>query len=577
MRRLREIWGTWPNPVRQALVGMRHRFALAGSLLLLSTLIEVMLPLFQGQIVDLLIKSVGREPLSRVVYFFLAAIAIKAVSDGLQAYVMQSVGQDFTHGLRTEMFRRMLHFPVAYFDKVASGRLVTRVITDLRSVSELFSASICVAGLDAVVIVASAAMMLYLKPLLAIVLLLPVPFAFVLIHRYGERVAEAFRVVRTKLGVLTGFLGENFGALASLQRLAGEATQAKKFSKLVDDHQAAQMQALRVFAMAQPIINATNGITYCLLILVGGWGVLNGKWSLGILVAFLGYTKNLFQPLRDLIEKYNTILAARVAFERVFAIFREPLENDTSQGKVVPDTAAFSLEFDRVTFQYPEGNSPVLSQLSFRVNSGETVAIVGPTGGGKSTLFRLLLGFYPFSYGNIRIAGMDLGELDRERFRKKIGLVAQELFLFRGTLRDNLTLGNFDWSVPEMQEALTAVGLWNRVRDRGGLELLLEEGGGNLSLGERQLLAMARVFLSNPPLLLFDEVTSQIDARTEDEILSALEVLRRGRTCLFIAHRPRAAGLADRVIEIREGKAFELNPAKARGVFREPGKDVPAQ
>ncbi len=568
---MKRFFEKWPSPIKSALVAMKFRFGIAGALLLVSTGIEVLLPLLQGKIVDLILKSFGKESLSRVVYWFLGAIVLKGVSDGVQAYVVQSIGQDFTHNLRTEMFRRMLHFPVTYFDKIASGRLVTRIITDLRSMGELFSASICVAGLDVVVILASVVIMVWLQPVLAMVLLLPVPFAFYLIHRYGEKVAVAFRIARSRLGTITGFLGENFGALTTIQRLAGEKAQSKKFSRLVQDHQDSQMNALRVFAMAQPIINATNGLTFSLLVIFGGLGVIDKRWSLGVLVAFLGYLKNLFQPLRDLIEKYNTILAARVAFERVFSIFTEKLESDLTIGKEISKTSEFSIEFEDVTFRYPEGKGLVLNQVSFTVAAGETVAIIGPTGGGKSTIFRLLLGFYRHSYGLIRIAGVDLSELNLESLRQKIGFVAQELFLFRGTVRENLTVGSEKWSEAQMLSSLETVGLWERIKERGGLGLFLEEGGENLSLGERQLLAMARVFLSNPPLLLFDEVTSQIDAKTESMILNALEILRRGRTCLFIAHRPKAAELADKVIEIREGKAY----TKVQSSLVDKGKPLP--
>lgn len=532
---------------------MRFRFALAVFFLLISTGIEVALPLLQGRIIDSLMKSYGKQAMQDTILLFLLAIVLKGLSDGVQTYVVQVLGQNLTHQVRMDLFRRMLCFPVAYFDRVSSGRLVTRVIHDLKSLSELFSASICVAGLDTVVIVASVVAMICLQPLLAVVVLIPIPLAFYLIHRYGERVAASYRIVRSRLGLINGFLAENFGAMASIQRLAGEPNQSGKFRTLVDSHEESQMHALRAFAMAQPIINGTNGITFCLLVIVGGTGVIEGAWTLGILVAFLGYLKNLFQPLRDLIEKYNTFVSARVAFERIFSLFAEKVEF----GFVLPHTRAASralpIEFENVSFSYSEGFNQVLRDASFTVRRGETLAIVGPTGGGKSTIFRLLLGFYPPTLGRILIGGREIRDWNLGELRQSVGLVAQELFLFRGSLRENLSLGNSEWKDSEIEKAMDEVGLWSRVKNRGGLALQLEEAGANLSLGERQLLAMARVFLRNPPILLFDEVTSQIDAGTEDEIIKALNGLRHGRTCLFIAHRPRAAAIADSVIEVREG------------------------
>ncbi len=569
-------WKFWPEPLKLALFSMHRRFSVAAVLLAVSTAIEVAIPLLQGKVVDLLIKDLGKRALTEVSLWFLAAIALKGVADALQAYVVQGIGQDLTHRLRMDLFRRMLNFPVRYFDKFSSGRLVTRVIHDLKSIGELFSASICVAGLDAIIIVASLVTMFWLQAKLALLVLIPMPFAFYLIHRYGEKVAAAYRIVRAKLGAINGFLGENFSALASLQRLSGEENQNRKFTALVEDHQNAQLEGLKVFAMAQPIINGANGLTFALLIFFGGMGVIEGQWSLGVLVAFLGYIKNLFQPLRDLIEKYNTFVSARVALERVFEIFGQSLEHT---GTVEFPQGAPAIELEDVTFQYPEGKAPVLTNASLSINSGETVAFIGATGGGKSTLFRLLLGFYSPVSGTVKVAGRPLYEWDAHSLRGQIGLVAQELFLFRGTVRENMCLGSKAWDDHLLIESLKDVGLWPALLERGGLDLLLEESGGNLSLGERQLLAMARVFLRNPSILLFDEVTSQIDAQTEERILVALDRLRRGRTCLLIAHRPKAAALAQRIFEVKNGKVFSSSVrafvATGENVARSPDFPTP--
>lgn len=532
-------------------------FALGMILILLSTGTEMILPILVGKSVDAAIQGrAGLEALSRISLFYLAIILLRFVLDTVQAYVIQKTGQGVMHDLRVYLFAKIESLPVPYFDQNPTGRLLTRVMNDIKSLSELFTASFTVLALDAMVIVGTVFAMFFLHWKLAMVTLLSFPIVLLTIKIFGERLQKAYREVRRLLSEINSFLGENIGAVATIQRLVAEKNRMERFTGIVQLHQEAQLHSLKVFAMVQPYANGLNGIATATLIGAGGYWVIQGEIPLGTMVAFFGYLRNLFQPIRDLVEKYNTLLSAQVSAERVVRILDE--KSERSEGEVLIGDTSFSVTFDQVSFRYETRSQNAITDISFSVEEGKSLAIVGTTGSGKTTLIRLLLGFYEATRGSVCVGGLDVKQWDLKELRKKIGVVHQDIYLFAGSVRDNLTLGKEGVTEAFLIEQLKRVELWSFLEKRGGLDAVIYEGGTNLSVGERQLLSFARILIFNPPVLILDEATSSIDRILEKKVMVAVGELLKGRTSIVIAHRLSTIEKCDSILVVEKGRSAEI-------------------
>jgi ATP-binding cassette subfamily B multidrug efflux pump len=543
----------------------------SGAMLILgSTVVEVINPIIVGKCVDAVIVPHRGVNLRFLCGCFLFAVVTKLILDSVQAYVIQSTGQSITHELRTLMFSRIEKLPVSYFDRNPTGRLLTRVINDIKSLSDLFTASISVLALDSMVIFGTIVAMLYIHWKLAILVLIPFPFVMMGIEFFGRQLADSYRLVRLKLSEINSFLGENIGAISTIQRLAAEDARMQKFTGIVDQHNRAQMESLRVFALVQPLTNILNGASMGILILVGGYWAIGGKVTVGLVVAFLGYLRNLFQPIRDLVEKYNTFLSSMVSAERVVSILDENTE-ETVGGNFESPQAGLAVRFENVSFRYPTRNKNALEQINFRVEPGESLAVVGATGSGKSTLVRLLLRFYEPDRGTIWLGGAALSEWDKSALRQKIGVVHQEIYLFQGTIRENLSLGRTGYSDPYLREQCERAQLWPFIAQRGGLDMHVYEGGSNFSIGERQLLSFARVLVFDTPLLILDEATSSVDRRLERRLMAAVAETLAGRTSIVVAHRLTTIEACHRIIVVENSRIVEQGTHEqllsTRGIF----------
>jgi ATP-binding cassette subfamily B protein len=449
------------------------------------------------------------------------------------------------------------------------------VINDIKSLSELFTASISVLILDVMIIVGSLISMVWLDWRLALVVLLSFPLVFWTIWSFGERLSESYKLVRSRLAEINSFLGENIGAIATIQRLGAEDERLKKFHDIVELHTEAQMKSLVVYASVQPYANVLNGIAMASLMGVGGYWAIQGKITLGVLVAFFAYLRNLFQPIRDLVEKYNTFLSAMVAAERVVSVLKEKGEeqlniNNEEIAEVAENT---TISFQNVSFKYSTRENLALDGVSFTVPAGKSVAIVGATGSGKSTIIRLLMRFYEPTTGQISFAGKDLKDLSSRSIRKQIGVIQQEVYLFSGTVRDNLTLGRTGWTDLYLEEICRQTGFWELVKNRGGLDMVVFESGSNFSLGERQLLAFSRTWLFNPQVLVLDEATASVDPISEKYLMSAIKEGVKDRTSIVIAHRLSTIKFCDYIVVMEKGRIAEQgtfeNLLKKRGLFFE--------
>jgi ATP-binding cassette subfamily B protein len=571
-RRFKEVF----EVIAPVLIPRKNEFIAGGILVLGSTLCEVFAPILLGKGVDVAIApNPERIKLFRVALAFLGVIILRAVTETFQGLVIQRTGQKVIHDLRTRVFKKLHSLPISYFDAHTTGRLLTRVINDIKSLSELFTASISVLILDVMIIVGSLISMVWLDWRLALVVLLSFPLVFWTIWSFGERLSESYKLVRSRLAEINSFLGENIGAIATIQRLGAEDERLKKFHDIVELHTDAQMKSLVVYASVQPYANVLNGIAMASLMGVGGYWAIQGKITLGVLVAFFAYLRNLFQPIRDLVEKYNTFLSAMVAAERVVSVLKEKGEEqlNINNEEIAEVTENTTISFQNVSFKYSTRDILALDGVSFTVPAGKSVAIVGATGSGKSTIIRLLMRFYEPTTGQISFGGKDLKDLSSRSIRKQIGVIQQEVYLFSGTVRDNLTLGRTGWTDLYLEEVCRQTGFWELVKNRGGLDMVVFEGGSNFSLGERQLLAFSRTWLFNPQVLVLDEATASVDPISEKYLMSAIKEGVKDRTSIVIAHRLSTIKFCDYIVVMEKGRIAEQgtfeNLLKKRGLFFE--------
>lgn len=547
------------------------KFLLGLGFILLTTLLEISLPIVVGQSVDIAIQRNGEKSyFMSVCLLFLLLILVKAVSESLQAFVIQSTGQKVLHDLRGLLFSHIERLPISYFDKNPSGRLLTRVINDIKALSELFTASISVLVLDGFIISGTVVAMFLLHWKLALIVLSTFPGVLFVIHFYGKRLAGAYREVRRKLSDINSFLGENIGGILTIQRLSAENERLSRFREIVSLHETSQLESTRVFASVQPYANVLNGVAMGSLLLMGGYWVIHGETTIGVLVTFLGYIRNLYQPIRDLVEKYNTFLAAVVSLERVVSILNEPVEKSNEMVSRGQDHFR-SIEFRKVRFRYPTKEEDALNDVSICLREGESLAIVGATGSGKSTLVRLLLKFYEPQGGEIYFGGKNVSDWNLHLLRREIGVIHQEIYLFRGALRDNLSLGR-SFSDDFLKSQCERVHFWDEVKDRGGLDLEIYEGGSNLSTGQKQLLSFVRLLIFDPPVLILDEATSSIDRKTERKLLESIPEIVKGRTSMVIAHRISTIFSCHRILVLDEGRVAEEGSVeellKRDGIFK---------
>lgn len=539
--------------------------------IILTTGLDLLGPILIGKAADIVVASPANvDLLIRICLGFFFTILLKALSEMAQAFTIQTTGLLITQRLRLRVFERMIRFPMGYFDEHSSGRLITRVINDVKSLSELFTASMSVLALDVMVIIGTIVAMLLLDWQLASLVLLTFPIVIWAISFFGQRLSEAYRDARAKLSQINSFLGENISAMATIHRLGAQEARQSSFDGIVGEHQQALMKSIHAYAQVQPWANVLNGIAMATLMGIGGAWVIQGKVKVGILVAFLAYIRNLFQPIRDLVEKYNVVLSAFVSAERVAHVFDEPIEKDVLESP--PSISGpCGVVFQDVSFSYRTRSEKALNEVSFELQPGKTMAIVGATGSGKSTIARLLLRFYEPSQGKIQLGDVALEHWPRWALRQHVGFIPQDVYLFEGTVRDNLLLSNSSLSDSYLVEQCKKAQVWDRIEKRGGLDLFIVEGGQNLSLGEKQLLSFARMLVLNPEVLVMDEATASLDNAIEARLMVAIRELLKGRTALIIAHRLSTIESCDQVIVLEKGVLKEQGSIpelrKLRGLF----------
>jgi ATP-binding cassette, subfamily B, multidrug efflux pump len=475
------------------------------------------------------------------------------------SYLTQLAGQRVMHDLRAALFAHLQRQDAAFYDRNSVGRLMTRVLGDVEAINELFaSGAVAVVG-DVLTLTGIVVLMLALNWELALVTFALVPVLAVGAAYFRVKARDSYRGVRTRLARLNAFLQESLQGMPIIQLFARERREAELFGELNDDLRRAQFRSTLFDAFLYAGVEALGSAAVALLLWYGGGQLLAGALTFGGLVAFLEYLGRFFLPIRDLGAKYTVLQAATVSAERIFGLLdTKPAVQSPAGGGVafVPGTPA--LEFRNVWFAY-EGDEWVLRDCSFVVAPGERVALVGPTGEGKSTIVRLMTRAYDVTRGQVLVGGRDVREWDLESLRRAVGVIPQEGFLFTGTIRENLRMAGGAAPSREVIDRALATARADRVVATlpRGLEEEIQERGQNLSQGQRQLLAIARALIYNPAILALDEATSSVDPESEALIRAGLEELVRGRTSVAIAHRLSTIQTADRILVLHRGHVRE--------------------
>jgi ATP-binding cassette, subfamily B, multidrug efflux pump len=517
------------------------------------------LPAMRGQIG----RNIALHGLGIVVLIYLGSLAASFGVQYVQMRIMQSVGQKTMYDLRREIFAHLQRLPMSFFDRSPIGRLVTRATTDVDALNDLFATGVAAMLNDFVILFALAVYLISVSPILGLVALSPLPFMILLTHFFRNHVRDANRRIRTAVARINGFLQEHISGMSVVQLFNRERKARAQFADLNRVHMEAYKDAIDAFSYFYPAVELLSMSGIAALYWVGGLRVIAGTFTLGVLISFIQYAQRFFRPIQDLSEKFNILQAAMAASERIFGLLDEPITIASAEKTRALIAPRGEIEFKNVWFAYHGGANPteedwVLRDISFRVEPGQTLAIVGHTGAGKTTIIQLLLRFYDIQRGQILLDGVDIREIDLQDLRRLFGIVLQDPFLFTGTLESNVRLGTESIDRATTERALREVGLGPFLTSlERGIDTPVTERGGTLSVGQRQLVSFARALAHNPKFLILDEATSSVDTKTELLIREALDRLLTGRTAVVIAHRLSTIQHANRILVFHKGRLRE--------------------
>jgi ATP-binding cassette subfamily B multidrug efflux pump len=489
------------------------------------------------------------------------------VADFLAQYaqisIMQRVGQQTMYDMRSGIFARIQRLPMSYFDRNPVGRLVTRVTTDVDALNDLFAAGVITMINDFFLLTVMAAYLFYKDRHLALDAFAVLPFILVVTYFFRKFVRDANRRIRTAIARINAFLQEYISGMSVVQLFNRERKARIEFANRNRDNMLAWRDAILAFALFYPAVEFLSVASIALIYWAGGNRILSSGFSLGILIAFTMYATRFFRPIQDLSEKFNILQSAMAASERIFKLLDEPITIDSAAQCVRLESPRGEIEFRNVWFSYRDVPDPadedwVLRDVSFRIEPGQTLAIVGHTGAGKTTLISLLLRFYDVQRGQILLDGIDIRTINIQNLRQQFGIVLQDSFLFTGTIDSNVRLGSAGIDRATVENAVDEIGLGDFVRSLPeGIDTSVNERGSTLSVGQRQLICFARALAHNPRFLILDEATSSVDTKTELQIREALDRLLSGRTSLVIAHRLSTIQYASRILVFHKGRLRE--------------------
>jgi ATP-binding cassette subfamily B multidrug efflux pump len=503
------------------------------------------------------VRSKDMEGLTRIGLVLLVFLVFSFGLSYGETYVLELIGQKIMQNIRLDLFERIQAQALSFFDRHPVGRLVTRVTNDVENLNEMFKSVMITVFKDIFILTGILAVLLYLNWKLALVCFVLLPFIFGLTLLFSSLARQAFRELREKVAKINAFLQERITGMRIVQLFATEEFQKKTFAEINHENYVAGMKQIRVFAVFMPVMDLFLSFAVALLIWHGGGKVVNEQLSLGSLVAFLSYIQMFFRPIRDIAEKYNIMQSAMASTERIVEFLDHQEEISEPVHPEKPERVQGHLRFDQVTFGYRK-EVPVLKDVTFEVKPGEMVAVVGATGAGKTTVVNLIERFYDPLAGRVLLDGVDLRLWPKKELQRHIGLVMQDVFIFSGSLADNILLGQEQTGPETLERAITQANARSFIQKLPkGMEQEIGEEGSNLSAGERQLLSFARALAHDPKVLILDEATSSVDPETERLIQEAILTMTQKRTTLVIAHRLSTIRRADRILVMHHGRIRE--------------------
>ena len=513
-------------------------------------------PFLIQRMVDVSIEQGDLLGLNKMFGLLLVLLVAHALVSYLQTYLGGWLGQFIVRDIRTDLYRHLLSLKLQFFDRIPIGVLVTRNISDVETLSDVFSEGLAAMAGDILQILFIMAFMFYIDWRLTLISLTVIPPMLFSTYVFKEKVKKSFQEVRTAVASLNSFVQEHLTGMNVVQIFNNEQREFRKFEKINKEHTDANIRSVLYYSIYFPVAEVLGAIGVGLLVWYAAQGQIEGTISKGALIAFIMYNALFFRPIRQIADRFNTLQLGLVSTERLLKL----LDNDdlvATTGTFAPPQIEGEVEFKNVWFAYNEPEW-VLKNISFHVRPGQTVAFVGATGAGKTSIINLLSRFYDIQQGSICVDGRDLREYDLSLLRRQIGVVLQDVFLFAGTIRDNITLGNQTITEEAIWEAADLVGARRFIeRLPGALDYPVMERGATLSVGQRQLISFVRALVYQPRIIILDEATSSVDSETEEMIQNAIEKLMEGRTALVIAHRLSTIQKADKIIVLDKGEIKE--------------------
>lgn len=523
---------------------------------IISSILSPLRPYLLKLMVDKAIAAKNLDALNVLFGITLSVLLFETIIQFFQTYFSNLLAQNIIFDIRKDVYNRLLKFKTFFFNKTPVGTLVTRVVSDIETIADVFSQGLLIMSGDILQIFLVLVFMFYTDWKLAIISLLPIPLMIWSTNVFRKFVKRSFQEVRTQISRLNAFVNEHVSGMAIVQLFNSEAKEFKKFEKINKEHRDAHIKTVWAYSVFFPVVEMLSALSLALLVWVGARGVLDNYVSPGDLVAFILYIYMLYRPIRILADRFNTLQMGLVSAERIFKLMDDN-ENLEPCGNYKKDKLTGKLYIDHLSFGYSE-ETPVLKEILLKVEPGEMLAVVGKTGSGKTTLVNLLLKMYPVPDGKIFIDDIDINRYDNEFLRSRIAYVPQDVFLFSGSIYDNVTMFNPGIAPDDVVKAAKEIGIHEFIDALPeGYHYKVKERGQSLRLGQRQLIAFLRAYIANPDILILDEATSSVDSETELLIKKATGKITQDRTSIIIAHRISTITRSDKIIVLDKGRIVE--------------------
>ncbi|KHJ36944.1 putative ABC transporter ATP-binding protein [Pedobacter glucosidilyticus] len=542
----------------------KRLFYLAIFLTLSLAIVAPLRPLLIQKTVDDFILFDNKSGLINMTMTLVALLIIQTIIQYYHTFLTNTLGQSVIKDLRKDVFNHLTQLRLKYFDKTPLGQLITRTVSDLETIADIFSEGLIVIIGDILQLVTIIGVMLYTDWKLTLIVLIPMPLLMLATYIFKEAIKSAFQDVRTQVAQLNTFLQEHISGISIIRYFAREDQEYKKFKAINAVHRDAHIRSNWYYSIFFPVVEIISALSIGLLVWYGSKSILNNEISAGVVVAFIMYVNMLFRPIRELADKFNTLQMGMVGADRIFKVL-DTQEQTVNEGKLSPQSLKGEIEFKNVWFSYQQSQATIkdedwiLKNISFGVKEGETLALVGATGAGKSSTINILNRFYEISKGSVKIDGINIKDFELTFLRNQIATVLQDVFLFSDTIANNITLKNPAISRQKIIAAAKDVGAHDFImRLPGGYDYQVQERGATLSSGQAQLISFIRALVYDPKILVLDEATSSVDTETEILIQQAIEKLMLGRTSIVIAHRLSTIQNADRIIVLDHGEIKEM-------------------